>query len=400
MKSANRVEALTGVRALAGLYLLSFHFAQPLFARAPGWAQTLRQSGYVATSFFLMLSGFVLTIAYGRKLADGRLDARGFVVARLARLYPIYLLSLVMMLPFAVVHRWGVATGSFGDASLRYKLATGVANATMSHVLVPRLSGSWNVPGWCVSVEMWLYFAFPLVTVSLLERRTRAILGVLAGSWGAALALSIAYTVVQPDGFRPDHQSSAFWLTLFKFTPYTRWPELLFGIALGALWLRLPAERRGERFATPLIAGGALAALAILACSPHIPYTMLHNGTLLPLYALVVWGVMLGRGPLHRALSLRPLTAIGDSSYVLYLLQLPLMEWLVLVGRRDYRHLDAPFAAAAIAVIVGSAIAVHFLVERRAQAWLRPRLERWAARVTSPAPKRAAVAPIVTSATS
>jgi len=392
VKSANRVEALTGVRALAGLYLLSFHFAQPLFARAPGWAETLRRSGYIATSFFLMLSGFVLTIAYGKKLGDGRLEGRGFVAARIARLYPIYALALLLMLPFALVHHWGVVTGSFGDDSLRYKVATGLANATMTHVLVPRLNGSWNMPGWCVSVEMWFYFAFPALVVWMLARRTRTLLRVLAGSWGVALALSIAYTVIQPDGFRPDHESSAFWLTIFKFTPYTRWPEFVFGLALGALWLRLPAERRMPQLATPLLAGGALVTLGILLLSPHIPYTMLHNGTLLPLYAMITWGVMLGHGPLHRALSIRPLTAIGDSSYVLYLLQLPLIEWMVLIAHRDYHHLDATFAATAMTLIIAISIVVHFAVETRAQAWLRPHLVRFASRMPRVAfvqPKRA-----------
>ena len=194
------------------------------------------------------------------------------------------------MLPFALVHRWGVATGSFGDDSWRYKMVTGLANATMSHVLVPRLTGSWNVPGWCVSIEMWFYFAFPLVVAWMLGRRLRTLVAVLAASWGVALALSIAYTVVLPDGFRPDHASSGFWLTLFKFTPYTRWPEFLFGSALGVVWLRLPAERRGRRRATPMLVGGALATSRSCSAGERIPYTMLHNGTLLPLYAIVVWG--------------------------------------------------------------------------------------------------------------
>ena len=77
-KSAKRVEALTGARALAGLAILFLHFGRPLFAHAPPWAQTIRDHGYIATSFFLMLSGFVLTIAYGRKLADGAIDRRSF----------------------------------------------------------------------------------------------------------------------------------------------------------------------------------------------------------------------------------------------------------------------------------------------------------------------------------
>ncbi|MGZ3427769.1 MAG: hypothetical protein ACXVCV_14020, partial [Polyangia bacterium] len=206
---------------------------------------------------------------------------------------------------------------------------------------------------------------------------TRTIVAVLAAAWGFALALSIAYTALEPDGFRAELESSGFWLSLFKFTPYTRWPEFLFGTALGALWLRTPVERRGQRFATPLVAGSVAVTIALMLAGERIPYTMLHNGTLLPLYGAGVWGLMLGRGPLHRALSVRPLTALGDSSYVLYTLQVPLMQWMVLVAGRRYDAMDARFCAIALPLTIAASIAIHFLVEARAQAWLKARLERW-----------------------
>ncbi len=385
-KSQKRVEALTGARALAGLYILSLHFGAPLLVRAPRWAETLRHNGYVATSFFLMLSGFVLIVAYGPKLADGRLDARGFLVARIARVYPAYLLALALLLPFAIDHRWGDITAAFGEASLRGKVVTGVAQASMTHVLVPQLATAWNLPSWCVSVEMYFYLALPLAAAWLFARRTRALVGLLAVAWGAALAMSLAYTLVRPDGFRAEVESTAFWLSLFKFTPYARWPEFVFGVALGVLWLRVPDERRGRRFATLLVGGGAVAMLAILITAEHIPYTMLHNGTLLPLYGAVVWGLMLGEGPLHRLLSLRPLTALGDSSYVLYIMQVPLMQWLVLVGGRHYGALDAPFTAFALVVIVAAALAIHFGFEVRAQAWLKTRLDKLVRMLPLPSP--------------
>ncbi|MGZ3437994.1 MAG: acyltransferase family protein, partial [Polyangia bacterium] len=311
-KPATRVEALTGARALAGLSILLLHFGRPLFARAPAWAQALRDHGYIATSFFLMLSGFVLTVAYGPKLADGAIERRSFLVARVARLYPAFALGLLLLVPFALVHRLGMVTSAFGNASMASKLVSGAAHVTMTHVLVPRFATSWNLPDWCVSVEMWFYLAFPLVVAWMLARRTRTIVAVLAAAWGFALALSIAYTALEPDDFRAELESSGFWLSLFKFTPYTRWPELLFGTALGALWLRTPVERRGQRFATPLVAGSVVVTIALMLAGERIPYTMLHNGTLLPLYGAGVWGLMLGRGPLHRALSVRPLTALGD----------------------------------------------------------------------------------------
>jgi peptidoglycan/LPS O-acetylase OafA/YrhL len=397
-KSSSRVEALTGARALAGLYILLLHFGAPLFARAPGWAQTLRAQGYVATSYFLMLSGFVLTIAYGPRFVDGRIDRRSFLIQRVARVYPGYALALALLVPLALVHRWGAITAAFGDEALRYKLVTGVASASMTHVFVPRLVSAWNVPGWCVSVEMWFYLGFPLVVTWLLARRLRSAVAVMAGAFAVTLALSIAYTVVRPDGETATLESTGFWLTLFKFTPYTRWTEFLFGVALGALFVQLPAERRGRRWANALAGGGALATVAILAEGDRIPYTLLHNGTLLPLYGAMVWGLMLGDGPLHRALAARPLTTVGNASYVLYILQAPLMQWMILVSGRHAGELDARFTAVALVVIVAASIALHHLYEKPAQAWLRARLERWST-VLSPQPKRASTAPIATSAT-
>ncbi|MDB4970431.1 MAG: acyltransferase 3 [Myxococcales bacterium] len=380
-----RVAALTGARAIAGLYILALHFGAPLYAHAPGWAQTLRANGYVATSFFLMLSGFVLMQAYGQRLADGRVGQRAFFVQRLARLYPCYLLALVLMIPFALVRHWGFVTGTFGDATVRYKLATFAAQATMTHVWVPRLVTSWNVPSWCVSVELWFYLAFPTVAALLVARRGRALVAVLALAWAATLAMSIAYTVLQPDGFHAEVESVGFWLSLLKFTPYTRWPELLFGMALGALWLRVPDAHRGRRWATLLLGSGALATVGVLVCGDRIPYTLLHNGALLPLYGLIVWGLMLGVGPLHRALSVRPLTTVGDASYVLYILQVPLMQWMAVATGRRYGAGGFAFTAAALAITIAASVAIHHLFEVRAQAWLRARLERRLLRVDEPA---------------
>ena len=53
-----------------------------------------------------------------------------------------------------------------------------------------------------------------------------------------------------------------------------------------------------------------------------------------------------------------------------------------------------------MATVLAASVAVHFLVETRAQAWLRPRLERWAALLPLARPKRAAAAPLASSATS
>jgi peptidoglycan/LPS O-acetylase OafA/YrhL len=379
----DRSNALTGARALAGLYILMMHFGGPLLTGAPHWAQTVRETGYVATSFFLMLSGFVLTVAYGKKLADGRIDRRGFLITRVARLYPVFAVALLLMVPLALVPGWGTATASFGEARLRWILLTGALHATMSHVWLPRFVLSWNVPDWCVSVEMWFYVVYPLVVVWALARGRRALWALAAASWATAVAISVAYTVVQPDGFAANADSIGFYIALYKFSPVVRLPEFLFGVALGGLYVRLPANARGERWATPLLLATVAVGAVVLLLGDRIPYTLLHNGMLLPLYGALVWSLLVGRGPLHRALEARPLVAIGNASYPLYLLQVPVMMWLFLATGRQPNAPGAGFMALALPGIVALSWAVQRWFQPWAQEWMRVRIERlWPVRAT------------------
>jgi peptidoglycan/LPS O-acetylase OafA/YrhL len=382
-----RVDALTGARALAGVYILLLHFGGPIFARGPAPLETMREAGYVATSFFLLLSGFVLTFVYGGRLRDGTLDTRGFFAQRIARLYPAYALALAVMIPFAIVHAWGDATASFGSASLKAKLVTGVAHATMLHAWIPRLVASWNVPDWCVSVEMFFYVTFPILAPRLLRASPRRLVAVFFAAWSVSLAISIGYTIVKPDGFVADAASQAFFINLYKFNPLVRWPEFVCGVALGALYRSLPAGRRGEKFATPLVAATIVAGAAVLLSAHHIPYTLIHDGMLVPLYATLVWSLTAGDGPIHRALSWKPLTTLGNASFALYVMQVPVSMWLEIATGRSWIDLRSPaFTAFFIAVMLPLAVVVQRHVEKPAQAWLRHKLDPRRADSPSPTP--------------
>ena len=348
-----RVDALTGARALAGIYILLLHFGAPLFLSAPDWMETLRSAGYMATSFFLLLSGFVLTFVYGARISERTLDWRSFFSQRVARLYPAYALALIAMIPFALVHRWGDATAAFGSASVKAKLITGVAHFTMLHAWVPRLALSWNLPDWCVSVEIFFYVTFPLLAPALLKLSPRRLVAVMAAAWSTSLAISIGYTLARPDGFVAEAASYGFFLNLYKFAPIVRWPEFVFGVALGALYQKLPAGRRGEKLATPMLLAAGAIGVTVLLASRHIPYTLLHDGTLVPLYAATVWGLTAGSGPLHRALSNKALTSVGNASFSLYVLQLPVMMWLLILTGRTWVDMHSPaFSALFLALII------------------------------------------------
>jgi peptidoglycan/LPS O-acetylase OafA/YrhL len=89
--------ALTGVRFFAAFYVVLSH-SLPWVAtrfRIPWPAKIFLSNGYLAVAMFFLLSGFILAYTYDGQITGSRNRAR-FWEARFARIYPVYLLSLVL----------------------------------------------------------------------------------------------------------------------------------------------------------------------------------------------------------------------------------------------------------------------------------------------------------------
>src|ERR1019366_7998380 len=56
----------------------------------------------------------------------------------------------------------------------------------------------------------------------------------------------------------------------------------------------------------------------ILELGPRVPYAILHDGLLMPLFGCIVLGLA-GDNPLARVMSWRPLVFVGEASYCMYL---------------------------------------------------------------------------------
>ncbi|HJU99822.1 MAG TPA: acyltransferase [Burkholderiaceae bacterium] len=83
-----RFEFLDGIRGIAAIFVLMRHTSTL-------WNFPVYRS-YLAVDIFFILSGFVIAHAYDRRLATGALAWRRFVLIRLIRLYPVFLLSLLL----------------------------------------------------------------------------------------------------------------------------------------------------------------------------------------------------------------------------------------------------------------------------------------------------------------
>ena len=108
-----RLNALTGLRCFAAVNIVLFHFSNPQWF---GWLAPVVNAGYVSVSYFILLSGFVLAYNYSGRARAGELELGRFYKARFTRIYPIYLLSLILAWNQLPGNTPATRTGCFGLA--------------------------------------------------------------------------------------------------------------------------------------------------------------------------------------------------------------------------------------------------------------------------------------------
>lgn len=144
------IPALDTLRGLAALAVCLLH-SPKVFGMA-----VLMPHAYIAVDFFFILSGFVLFYRYGAVLQHGSTESMsvtGFIVRRVARLYPLYMLATGIA--FVLSTLWLLVNDKFPEVSFvwLYALISGVFmipafNTTELHsanVLFPYLSLAWSV---------------------------------------------------------------------------------------------------------------------------------------------------------------------------------------------------------------------------------------------------------------
>lgn len=173
----SRGGALDALRFFAALFVVLFHFGDeaPTALRA---LTPLFDQGFLATDFFLMLSGFVLAKAYGSATASGQMGLGRFWTRRLARSYPTHLITLAILVIMVVVAK---AIGSPPSHPENFNMADLPAQILLLHAF-GQGGGGWNIPSWTLSALLVCYLFFPALWRGMLRIRragTALILGLL-----------------------------------------------------------------------------------------------------------------------------------------------------------------------------------------------------------------------------
>lgn len=166
------IETLQSLRFIFFVMIFMSHFG---YDGRP----TFDAGGDCGVSFFFILSGFVMTLAYGEKAASERFSYRRFMVRRMAKLYPLHLLCL---LAFVVINIKSM------DAEALVRL---LPNLLLIQSWLPSADYyfSGNAVSWFLSDILLCYAVFPFVCRAI-RRMTPA---ALTFTWAAVL---MAYSLL------------------------------------------------------------------------------------------------------------------------------------------------------------------------------------------------------------
>ena len=311
--------ALDGLRAVAVIAVLLFHSDF-------SWAR----GGYLGVSSFFTLSGFLITtllvVEYNR---EGRINLRTFWARRARRLLPAAFLAVLLASFYVLLAGPNNVVESFrGDglaalldvANWRFVFAGNGYLETFSLATGVRTAQSPVLHFWSLAIEEQFYVFFPALLVGLL-RLAKGRLVRIAIAIGALTAISVGLGIFLGSGA---DNSRAY------FGTDTRAAELLVGALLAlALCARGSAVSSGSR--TSIVGVISLGVMLVAWMTVDHHDRLLFRGGLLANAGLtaVVILVAIQQNWFSRALSWRPLVALGRISYGIYLFHWPIFQWTV-----------------------------------------------------------------------
>lgn len=318
--SVEKLNPLTSLRFFAAS-LIVVHHTQGFFGIGTDINRYLPT--YQAVSFFFVLSGFILTYVY--KCFDSREEIKKFYIARIARIWPLHVVTLMLAFFLFNHHDLPGAIDNQRNFQFYFKF---LANFFMFQAWIPVKEYFWsfNAVSWSISAELAFYLLFPLLLFNLKQNwKIKLTVTFLISIFFVAISTLLRL----PEGKGPEIGL----LGLLNIHPTVRLFEFTAGMCTALFYDRLKREYNPAlTHATVLECMIVFAVLGVMALNRPVQSIVeplagkaltawIDNGILNVFgFAAMILFFALEKGHLSRMLSGKMFVMLGEISFSVYLL--------------------------------------------------------------------------------
>lgn len=320
----HRMAGLDVLRFFAAVHILENHFyvlanvgmVVPLIASVMAHAGWLAEWGWTHVGLFFMLSAFVQAHSTESRPAEGGYASRIFRAqcSWLRQAYPIYLFSMALGFGFMVNQPWSDIAG---DVFLVKTWQPGGFIGTQ-----------WNTPTWFLSTLFALTFLHPVMYDSARCLGPEGALTGLFVCWGCSALPFLLGHGIGLNWFNLADPPSLSFRQQVALHPLSFWPVYVAGILMHRLFIGTLHDDGGSVLRCLKGGGATLASASLIALFVHLaPWrwcAWAGTGLLMPIWALLVFGLAHGIDPLARLMS--PFALFGQLALPIYVLQVPIIK--------------------------------------------------------------------------
>jgi len=323
--------AIDGLRLLASVNVVLFHLEAAGgfndLGGSPGWLFRIIKGPAFHASLFFILGGFIFAVKFAPKVAE--FSARAFLKKRLRELYPLHLITTLVMVALYVVKRWG--TDEVINAPKL--IFSSFMHLSFLWSLCPFGSMNLNTPSWALSAMFLCYLLFgPLLKRSLGLKSRLAVMGWMALFFIPLAAWWLLFAAIgSPDAMYQFFHGFA--------------PVRFFEFGLGALLARFFALR-DENKRPPLFIAVRCDLAVLLLCglvfvnlssavraTPALERLSYHV-FMIPVYLTAIYTMSIEKGLFARIMAHNVVQKLGRTSFYPYLAHIPLISVITIFCER------------------------------------------------------------------
>jgi peptidoglycan/LPS O-acetylase OafA/YrhL len=363
---------LDGLRFLCSTWIFFGHFGSFLCKYIENkQIFAFSERGNIPLNCFFLLTAFVLHHSSRKKDFSNFASKRDFWFGRIARVYPLYVASLVLTLPQFYLYA--------KDSSWEVTVGTAFLTPLLLQSWTPWTSFYWNSVLWAISTFAFFWVLYPCLC-TLVERHLNSLVKEIAVAVLSYLLALFPFLLIYAG-------VSSSWYALFRSFPPLRLPTFIPGM-IACKWFanyKIPSHRIAQIVA---FAVTDLSILFIYLWAFFFPESdpeswrggceVLFDALFTPVWCVTLVGLSNGCGLIAMLLRTRVLVFLGQLSFSIYALQMISDYYLIATGW--YPYLDVPvwfqigFLPVSFATVIAFSVLSYKYFERWAQKKLLSRL--------------------------